>query len=373
MAKAQERAPLHVLLAGGGTGGHVFPALSVAGELRSRGWQVSYVGAEGGLEARLARREGIPFHALPARPVVGQGVVGKALAVLTLCRSAWKARGLMRSQGVDAVLGTGGYLSAPGVLGARLAHRPVVLLEPNARAGVANRWLSRWAAEAAVAYPSTAQELRCPTRVTGAPVRREFFDSPPAAPPKGAPRVLVLGGSQGALQLNQLLPAALAQVRKAHPGLAVTHQCGERHLQVTRDAYAETWGDTVPSNLRVVPFLDDVAGAMAESHLIVSRAGALTLAEICASGRPSLLVPLAGALGHQKDNAAALEEAGAAEVVLGAEAERDAVARRLEALLGDADRLSAMASAARGLAREDAASLIADRLADLAQGQRRAA
>jgi UDP-N-acetylglucosamine--N-acetylmuramyl-(pentapeptide) pyrophosphoryl-undecaprenol N-acetylglucosamine transferase len=368
MGSTRDRSSPHVLLAGGGSGGHVFPALCLAEELLDRGFAVSYAGSAQGLEARLAGDRGIPFHDLSARPLVGRGLAGKARAVATLGRSAWVARGLIRRQAVDAVVGTGGYVSAPAVAGAWLARRPSLLLEPNAHAGVANRWLSRCATEAAVAYQATVKELSCPTRVTGSLVRREFFRTRPLDAAREPLRLLVLGGSLGALQLNRVVPPAVAAAAERLGGLAVTHQCGSRHLEATREAYAAALADSSGVSLEIVPFLEDVASAMEVSHLIVSRAGATTLAEICAVGRPSVLVPLQAALGHQRDNAAVSKAAGAAELLEGEAVTAEALADRLTALLGDRDRLSAMAAAARGLAREDAAERIADRVAALAAG-----
>jgi UDP-N-acetylglucosamine--N-acetylmuramyl-(pentapeptide) pyrophosphoryl-undecaprenol N-acetylglucosamine transferase len=355
--------PRHALLAGGGTGGHVFPALAVAEELGRRGWTVSATGLAAGIEARLAGERGIPFHPLPARPLVGRGVAAKAGALATVLRGSAAANGLVRRLKVDAVLGTGGYVSAPAVLGARLARRPVLLLEPNARAGVANRWLSRWATAAAVAFRDTVGDLKCPCIVTGVPVRREFFAVPPALPPLDPPRLLVLGGSQGAQQINRALPPAVARLAGRLPGLRVLHQAGPRHVEETRELYAAA--GVAAGTAEVVPFLEDVAGAMAASHLLVSRAGAITVAEICAAGRPAVLWPLAIAQGHQRDNARLLAEAGGAEVIEQAEIDPERLAQILGGLLGDGSRLARMAAAVRGLARPGAAAAIADRLEEM--------
>jgi len=380
----------HALLAGGGTGGHVFPALAVGEELVRRGWRVSLAGMAEGMEARLAAERGLPFHALPARPLLGRGLRAKAAALRTAAVGAVAAARLVRRLGVDVVLGTGGYVSVPAVLGARLARRPVLLLEPNARAGVANRWLSRWANGAAVAFAATLRDLKCPSIVSGVPVRAAFFAVGPP-PPLGAsdskrsddarPRLLVLGGSQGARQVNRLLPAAVARARRELPGLSVLHQAGAKNVEETRAGYlAAGLADDLSSGaVEVVPFLDDVAGAMAASHLLVSRAGAITVAEICAAGRGALLLPLAIAQAHQVDNARLLAEAGAAEMmVAGAagEAGEDAMAQdlgsRLITLLADPGRQVAMGRAARALARPDAVAAIADRMAELAELAERA-
>jgi UDP-N-acetylglucosamine--N-acetylmuramyl-(pentapeptide) pyrophosphoryl-undecaprenol N-acetylglucosamine transferase len=359
----------HALLAGGGTGGHVFPALAVAEELAARGWRVSFAGSPGGLEARLVPERGIAFHGLPARPLLGRGAFARLRALATLARSAVSAASLVRRLGAQVVLGTGGYVSAPAVVGGRLAGRPVLLLEPNARAGVANRWLSRWATAAAVGYPETARGLRCPATVTGVPVRREFFAVP--APPLAPPRLLVLGGSQGARQLNRALPPAAAILLATLPALRILHQAGARNLDETRQAYAAA--GVGPAHAEVVPFLDDVAGAMAASQLLICRAGAITVAEVCAAGRAALLAPLAIAAGHQLDNANLLTAAGGAEVLAAADLEPAPLAARLGALLGDRQKLGRMGQAARALARPDAAAAIAGQLAALAAGGGRGA
>lgn len=358
---------LHVLLAGGGTGGHIFPALAVGEELSARGWRVSFAGSGTGLEARIVPERGIPFHPLPARPLVGKGPIAKVQSLATLGRSAIAASGLLRRIGAHVVLGTGGYASGPALVGARLAGRPVLLLEPNARAGMANRWFSRWAAGAAVGWRETVSDLKCPAWVTGVPVRAAFFAGPSELPPAGPLRLLVLGGSQGAQQINLAMPQAAARLFALLPSLRILHQAGARNLESAREAWTRAgFGvDQGDHRVEVVPFLDDVAGAMASSHLLVSRAGAITLAEICAAGRASLLVPLAIAQGHQVDNARVLADAGAAEMVTSGELTPERLADRLLALLEDLPRLSRMGQAARSLAHPRAVAEIADRLEQL--------
>jgi len=364
---AETTAPaLHVLLAGGGTGGHVFPALAVGEELAARGWRVSFAGSETGLEARIVPERGIPFHPLPARPLVGRGLLAKARSLAVLGRSAFAAASLVRRIDAHVVLGTGGYVSAPAVIGARLAGRPVLLLEPNARAGVANRWLSRWASGAAVGWRETIEDLKCPAWVTGVPVRAAFAAVPPVDT-SGPLRLLVLGGSQGAQQINQAIPQAAKGLAGRLPALRILHQAGAKNLESARQAWTEAG---VPEDrVEVVPFLDDVAGAMARSHLLVSRAGAITLAEICAAGRASLLVPLSIAQGHQVDNARVLAHAGAAEMIPSAELTpeqfSEVLADRLLALLEDLPRLAHMGRAARGLSHPRAVAQIADHLEEL--------
>ncbi|HEV8629566.1 MAG TPA: undecaprenyldiphospho-muramoylpentapeptide beta-N-acetylglucosaminyltransferase [Thermoanaerobaculia bacterium] len=358
---------LHVMLAGGGSGGHVFPALAVGAALQRRGGRATFVGSPHGFEAKLVPARGIPFHALPAKPVLGRGLLDKARAALTLVASTWKARALARQLAPDAVLGTGGYASAAPVLGARLAGKPVVLLEPNAEPGAANRLLSRFATGACVAFAETGGGLRCRTWITGVPVREELFAVPAQLPAGAELRLLVLGGSQGARQLNELVPAAVARLPAGLP-LCVVHQCGGAHVEATRAA----WAATAFERVEVVAFIDDVPAALAAAHLVVSRAGAITLAELCAAGRPAVLIPLSIAAGHQQGNAAALARAGAARLLFGADATAERLAETLAELLARRDLLQQMAEAARRLARPGAADAIVDRLA-AAAGRRAAA
>jgi UDP-N-acetylglucosamine--N-acetylmuramyl-(pentapeptide) pyrophosphoryl-undecaprenol N-acetylglucosamine transferase len=356
----------HALLAGGGSGGHVFPALALAEELTRRRWRVSFAGAPEGMEARLVPERGIPFLPLPARPFVGKGLAARVAAAWTLWRSRAVARRMIADEGIDVVVGTGGYVSAPAVLAARARRIPSLLLEPNARAGEANRFLSRRATAAVVAFESAARDLACPATVTGVPVRAAFF-AVPELRAEGKPRLLVLGGSQGAQRLNSTVPAALASVFAELPGLSVLHQAGERHLEATQGAYTAAGVDL--QRVRVVPFIEDVAAAMAAVDLVISRAGAITLAEIAAAGRPALLAALAAAGGHQRANAEAFVAAGAAEMAADEELEAAPLAARLVALLAARERLVAMGAAARALARPDAARAIVDRVEALARGE----
>ncbi len=349
-------------MAGGGTGGHVFPGFAVASELERRGWTTSWVGRSGGMEERLVEERGLPFHPLPASAVVGRGPLARLSAITTLLRSSLAARGLVKRTGASVVLGTGGYVSVPAVVGARLASCPRVLLEPNARAGAANRWLSKSSQAAALAYPTAEPDFRCRTEITGVPVRPEFFEVPPSAP--SAPRILVLGGSQGALSLNKLLPEAFERLAESFADLEVVHQVG-RHEETTREVYARLSLDR--SRVQLVSFIDDVASAMSSASVLISRAGAVTLAEICAAGRPALLLPLAIAGGHQRDNAQALVDAGGA-VMLEESSSVAEVVQVLEPLLADAARRSDMGASLTRLGRRDAAARIADLVTSVALG-----
>jgi len=317
---------------------------------------VSFAGNASGMEARLVAARGLAFVPLAARPVVGRSLAGRVKAAATLAGSALRAFHEIRRRGVDLVIGTGGFASAPAVVGATLARRPALLVEPNAAAGAANRWLSRVAAGAALAYESTAKELHCPSFVAGVPVRDDFFAIAPLSDPI-APRILVLGGSQGSRRLNLLLPPAVALAAKRLPALSIVHQCGERNLDEARELWSAA-GAAERVELR--PFIDDVAAAMAKATLVVSRAGAITLAEICAAGRPSILVPLPLAGAHQDANARRLEESGAAVRIDETTASPEALAALLVELLEAPARVMRMGSAARSLARRGAAANVAD-------------
>jgi UDP-N-acetylglucosamine--N-acetylmuramyl-(pentapeptide) pyrophosphoryl-undecaprenol N-acetylglucosamine transferase len=342
----------------------VFPALAVGEELERRGWRVSYTGTARGMEAGIAASRGLDFHPLPASAVTGRGLLSRAAAMVILVRSTVRAIGLLRRLEARVVIATGGYACVAPSIGAFFLRRPLVLVEPNATAGLANRALSRIATAAAVAWPETARSLSCPSRETGVPVRRAFRSEPAALPAAPPWRLLVLGGSQGSVALNELVPAALDRLRRdSGIELSVLHQTGGGKEEAARRAYASSGIEA-----EVVPFLDDVPGAMASSHLVLSRAGAVTLAEICGAGRASVLFPLALAGGHQAANARALERAGAAAVVEGA-TEAPELASRLERVL-DPLLLAGMGSAARSMARPRAAESIADLVVEITRSRR---
>ena len=350
----------HALVAGGGSGGHVFPGIALAAELERRGWVVSFAGRRGGLEERLAAERGLAFHGLEAAPLVGTSPATRLRNLATTLRASSAGRRLVSSAGVDVVVGMGGYVSVPAVVGGWWARRPILLFEPNASPGKANRWLARLAAEAAVAYESAARSLPCTVTVTGTPLRVDFLGQP-SVPPR-PPLILVLGGSQGARQLNQMVPPALAEIGATVRRFEVLHQCGPSHVEETEAAYRAA--APAMAGIEVRPFIDDMAAALGRAWLVISRAGAITLAEICAVGRPSILVPLALAGAHQAGNAAALVEAGAA-LRLDSEAASEDLAAALRTLLETPDELKRMSTAARDLGRADAAERLADRVVGL--------
>ena len=348
----------HLLVAGGGSGGHVFPALAVAEQLVARGWRMSWLGRNEGVERDLVKQRGLNYYGLPARPLVGRSLAQRALAAGEMGVSAIRARQLIRRIEAGVVLGTGGFVSGPGVMGAGLTGRPTVLLEPNVVAGAANLLLSRWATVAAVAARETGDQLRCPVEETGVPVRSEFAASAEPMILGGPLRLLVLGGSQGARQLNELLPAAIEPLAAANPDMQVTHQVGATLLDEARAAYRRQNLEGV--ELSLVPFLEDVPKAMTRAHLVISRAGAVTLAEICAVGRAALLLPLSLAGSHQTGNARRLVDAGCAEILEPDEVTSQGLTESLSGLTSNRERLREMGEAALSLARPRASVEVAD-------------
>lgn len=359
---ARTRRP-SVVFSGGGTGGHVFPGLAVAEELGSLGWRTAWIGRKRSLEERLVGAAGLEFRALPARAFVDRGPAERVMATGVLAVSTLRAALLLRRLQAAAVLATGGYACAPAALGARLYGSGLYLLEPNARAGAANRLLSRFATEAGIAFESAAKQLACEARLVGVPVRRAFRRVGEPRFLGDRTRVLVLGGSQGSDALNRRLPGLFARAARK-TAIEVTHQAGPSLVGDTRDRYRDL---EAPALLATVEgFIEDTAAAMAAHDLVVSRAGAVTVAEVAAAGRPAVYVPLPLAAGHQRGNARAMVDAGAAILVEQDDLEAEAAAERCGELIADRDRLAAMAGSARAQSGGDAARAVAERVCAIA-------
>ena len=346
-----------ILIMAGGTGGHVFPALAVARALEAAARDVVWLGTERGLEARIVPAAGIDIEWLSVAGLRGKGISAWLLAPLQLTRALYQACRVMSRRRPAAVLGMGGFASGPGGVAAWLTRRPLVIHEQNAAAGLTNRLLARLARVVLQAFPGSFNS-RIAAETVGNPVREEIAAiDPPAtryAARRGELRLLVLGGSQGALALNRTVPAALAGLDAAVRPL-VRHQCGERTLDAARAAY-EAHGVEAD----IVPFIDDMAAAYAWADLVVCRAGALTIAELCAAGLPALLVPYPSAVDdHQTANARPMATAGAALIVPEAELTAARLATLLRDWLASRAELARRADIARGLARPDALERIA--------------
>ena len=352
--------PVRVLFAGGGTGGHLFPGIAVASELRRRHPQahVVFAGSGKALEARVVERAGFALDHIRTRGLVGQsaGSFLRGLALLPV--SMIDAAALIRRHAPRLVIGLGGYSSGPIVLSAALHGLPTMLLEQNAVPGVTNRILARVVRAAAVTSEATLPYFAGRGFVSGNPVRAGFFaaDRPGGEPETDEVHVLVIGGSQGAHAINVAMVEAARAIAKSPRPIRLTHQSGERDLELVREGYREA-GQTA----RVAPFLEAMDREMAAAQMVVCRAGATTLAELAASGRPAVLVPFARAANdHQRRNAAVVEAAGAAEVIDERELSGAALGARIVALAADDGRRAALAAASRELARPDAAAAVVD-------------
>lgn len=357
-----------VVIAAGGTGGHLFPAEALAAELVARGRRVALM-----TDARSRALDSPAFagrerFVLPGAGIAGRGAARAARAVFALAAGTMQARAILARLDAAAVVGFGGYPSVAPVLGARLLrHRPPVLLhEQNAVLGRANRFLARHAACLALSFPGTTRvPVGVPTEVTGNPVRPVIAALAGAGyvPPDdtGPARVLVLGGSLGARVFADVVPAALAALPAGlRARLVVVQQCRAEDLARVRAAYA-----AAGIAAELAAFFPDVAARLAAAQLVISRAGASSVAELAVAGRPAILVPLPGAIDdHQSANACALVAAGGAEVIAQPAFTPARLAQSLAAWLGDLARLAAAAASAAGLARADAAA----RLADLVEG-----
>ncbi len=352
---------VRMVIMAGGTGGHVFPALAVARELAEQGVEISWLGTQRGLEAELVPQAGIAIDFITIGGLRGKGLLGWLLAPLRLTRAVAQAIAVLRQRRPAAVLGMGGFAAGPGGIGARLLGLPLLVHEQNAIAGLTNRVLSRVARVVMQAFPGAFGE-RATLRTTGNPVRREITTLPPPASRfadrSGPLQLLVVGGSLGARALNQVVPAALAQLPAAiRP--QVLHQCGQRHLAAATEGY-----QAAGVAAQVVPFIDDMAAAYAAADLVICRAGALTVSELACVGAASLLVPFPFAVDdHQSANGRFLAAAGAAELIQEQALDSARLAHFLTELCADPvagrTRLLAMAEAARALARPEAAREVA--------------
>jgi UDP-N-acetylglucosamine--N-acetylmuramyl-(pentapeptide) pyrophosphoryl-undecaprenol N-acetylglucosamine transferase len=346
-----------VVIMAGGTGGHVFPALAVAERLQAHGASVVWIGTRRGLEATLAPKAGIPIEWISVAGLRGKSLSQRLLTPMMLSQALWQAGMILRRLRPPVVLGMGGFVSGPGGVMARMLGIPLVVHEQNAIAGMTNRWLARIARRVMEAFPGPFPPDRQATTV-GNPVRASIAELPPPAERfagrTGRRRLLVLGGSQGALALNQLVPQALARLPESERP-EVWHQAGGQLHEAAETAYREA-GITA----RLTPFIENMAEAYGWADLVLCRAGALTIAELAAAGVGAILVPFPFAVDdHQTANARFLERDGAALVCPQAALTAERLAMLLRELLSDRDRLLRMAEAARRLAQVDAAEQVA--------------
>jgi len=357
---------VRLLIAGGGTGGHLYPGIAVARELMKRmpDAQVTFVGTAQGIESRVIPREGLTLDVIRSAGLKGKSLATVARGMSLLPLSALDAWRVIERRKPSVVIGVGGYSSGPVVLLAALRGIPTMVMEQNAIPGFTNRRLASVIKAAAITYEEAAAYFGGKAFVSGNPVRPEFFEEAheQRISPPGAARVLIFGGSQGAHAINVAGVEAAPRLAAAAGGLGITHQTGERDLEMVRDGYRRAGVQA-----RVEPFLYNMDVEMKAADIVVSRAGATTLAELAAAGRASILVPLPTATDdHQRRNAEAVVRQGAAVMVEQRDLTGERLASELLGLASDPGRRAKLSSSARTLARPDAAKLIVDRLLELA-------
>lgn len=355
-----------VMIMAGGTGGHVFPALAVADELKQRDVAISWMGTAKGIEARLVPEAGYTLSEIKVQGLRGNGTLGWMLAPFRVLAAIWQAMTVLRETKPDVVMGLGGFASGPGGVAAWLLRKPIVIHEQNAIPGLTNKILAKLANKVLTGFPNSFAD-NVGAEWVGNPVRKQIEDLPMPhlrqTQAHGAMKLLVLGGSLGARSLNTHIPAALAMLATASRP-EIRHQCGQRHIEECRTAYKEAGVDA-----DVTDFIADMADAYAWADLVICRAGALTVAEVAAAGVASILVPYPHAVDdHQTHNAALLVEAKAAELI----ADKDLNAEWLASKIGhfdqDRETLLNMANAARQVAKIGTATQIADICMELSHG-----
>jgi len=358
---------LRVMIAGGGTGGHVVPALAIGRALRDlHGAEVRFVGTARGIESRLVPEAGFQLELVRSGQLKNVSLATRLKTLTDVPLGVLRCVQLMRAFRPQVVVGVGGYASGPAMVAALLLRLPTLVYEPNAVPGLTNRLVGKHVSAAAVNFAQTVGYFRN-AEVTGVPVRAEIFELPPR--PAGAPpRLLVTAGSNGALVFNEVMPKIIVRLLEAVPGLTVVHQAGARRLEQTRADFAASGADE--SRWRVEAFLTDMPAQYAAADLVLARSGS-TVAELCAAGKASVLVPFPQAADdHQRRNAEVLAEAGAAVMLLQRDATDDALLQVLSELLVDAPRRMAMAERARSLAKPGALERIVGMVLRLADGPR---
>ena len=353
-----------ILVMAGGTGGHVYPALAVAAALREQSREIVWLGTHRGLEARVVPAAGIPIEWVSIHGLRGKGKLALLMAPFRLCYALFQSLLIVARHKPAVVLGMGGFVSGPGGLAAWLMRRPLIIHEQNAVSGLTNRLLARLARVVLQAFPGSFSS-RVNAQSVGNPVRAEIAaiaDPETRMTDRQGPiRLLVLGGSQGALALNRVLPAALARLRDDF-SLLVRHQTGERTLAVAKEAYRESGVE-----VELLPFIEDMAEAYSWADLVVCRAGALTVAELAAAGLPAIFIPFPAAVDdHQTANATPMAQAGAATIIDESVLSDELLADTLRGWLGNRDQLRERARIARSLARPDALADITNACLELA-------
>jgi UDP-N-acetylglucosamine--N-acetylmuramyl-(pentapeptide) pyrophosphoryl-undecaprenol N-acetylglucosamine transferase len=356
---------MRVMIAAGGTGGHIYPGIAVAKEIMRRdpASQVRFVGTRRGLETRLVPQSGFELSLIESAGLKNVGMLARVRGMILLPKSFLAARRLIKEFRPDVVIGAGGYVSGPVLLTAALLNVPTLAMESNALPGWTNRVLARFVKRAAVSFESAVPYFRGTAVVTGNPVRREFFDIPLKSRDASHFSVLVFGGSQGARAINEAMVAALPHLSVYKNALRITHQTGEADFEKVQKGYASaSWIE----HADVRRYIDDMVAAFAISDLIIARAGATTSAELLAAGKAAIMIPFPlAADDHQRKNAEALEAEGAARMILQSDLTGERLAAEIARLISAPDSITRMETASRKLARGDAAQKIVDLIEQL--------
>ena len=360
---------MRALIAAGGTGGHIYPALAVAQEIMRREPEskVRFVGTARGLETRLVPQAGFELTLIESTGLVNMGLAARMRGLAILPRSLFAARQLLRSFLPDVVVGAGGYVTGPVLLTAALLRFPTLVMESNAIPGFTNRRLARFVRAAAVSFEATVPYFPGKAVVTGNPVRPDFFDIPARQRDGSSISLLLFGGSQGSRALNEAMIAALPLLAGHRETLHITHQTGPADFARVQSAYEQVGWLT---NADVREYIDNMVSAFAKADLIVSRAGATTSAELAAAGRAAIMVPLPGQMEQQR-NAEVLQSAGGARMILQSEMSGERLAQEISKLASAPQQITEMERAVRTLARPGAAAAAVDLIEQLVgKGQR---
>jgi UDP-N-acetylglucosamine--N-acetylmuramyl-(pentapeptide) pyrophosphoryl-undecaprenol N-acetylglucosamine transferase len=356
---------MRLMIAAGGTGGHIYPGVAVAKEIMQRAPEsiVRFVGTARGLEKKLVSEAGFELSLIKSTGLKNVGLAGKVKGMLILPQGFFEAWKLIKDFRPDVVIGAGGYVSGPVVLMAYFMGVPTMIMESNALPGFTNRKLARFIDKAALTFPEAEKFFGGKSVITGNPVRQEFFDIEPKQREPDAFHLLVFGGSQGARAINNAMIEALPFLDPHLEKMHITHQTGESDLETVSKGYASAgW-----TGAEVRPYISDMVSAFAESDLVICRAGATTCAEIAAAGKAAVMVPLPSAADdHQRKNAEALQAGGAAKMILQADLSGERLANEISAFIDAPEKITGMEQAARKMAKADAARITADMIEELA-------
>ncbi len=357
---------MKVLIAAGGTGGHIYPGIAVAKEImrRDENSEVRFVGTSRGLETKIVPANGFELSLINSAGLKNVGFVGKVKGLAVLPQSFLEARKLIKDFQPDAVIGAGGYVSGPVLLTGSLMRVPTLVMESNALPGFTNRKLAPFITKAALTFDEAVKFFGKKGIVTGNPVRKEFFDIQPKVRGEKV-NILIFGGSQGARAINNAVVEALENL--PHGKLNITHQTGEGDFENIRELYNRAgWGDVA----EVKAYIADMVAEFAKSDLIICRAGATSCAELAAAGKASIMIPLPTAADdHQRKNAEALQNAGAAKMILQRDLSGENLAKEVIGLINAPEIITAMEKAAKKLAKADAAEVTVDLIENLAKGK----